>query len=104
MSFPQRDYFLLNQIILGGLPAILGLEATKDILLRVAVTAGFDFLGNIASQSGLERWTLDSFRRLFVEGVLGEMGTKPEVVSQSEDELIFQERNCLFFELTKTNP
>ncbi len=32
------------------------------------------------------------------------MGTKPEVVSHSENELIFQERNCLFFELAKMNP
>ncbi|MBC8223417.1 helix-turn-helix domain-containing protein [Candidatus Bathyarchaeota archaeon] len=104
VSFPQRDYFLLNQIIVGGLLSILGSEATKEIHLRVAVKAGFDLLENTASENGLERWTLDSFRRLFVEGLLGEMGTKPEVVSQSEDELIFQERNCLFFELVKTNP
>ena len=104
VSFPQRDDFLLNQIIVGGLPSILGSEGTKDVLLRVAVNAGFDFLGNIASENGLERWTLDSFRRLYVEGVLGERGTKPEVISHSEDELVFQERNCLFFELAKTNP
>ena len=104
VSFPQRDYLLLNQIIVGGLPSILGSEATKDVLLRVAVKAGFDYIENIASENGLERWTLESFRRLFVEGLLGEMGTKPEVVSHSEDELIFQESNCLFFELAKANP
>jgi predicted ArsR family transcriptional regulator len=104
VSFPHRDYFLLNQIILGGLPSILGSEAAKDVLHRVAVKAGFDYVENIAQQNGLERWTLDSFRRLFVEGLLGEMGTKPEVVSNSENELIFQERNCLFFELAKMNP
>jgi predicted ArsR family transcriptional regulator len=101
VSFPQRDYFLLNQIIVGGLSSIMGVEATKDILLRVAVKAGFDYIENIAYDSGLERWTLDSFRRLFVEGLLGDMGTKPEVISQSESELIYQERNCLFFELAK---
>ena len=104
VSFPHRDYFLLNQIIVRGLPAILGTEATKDVLLKVAVNAGFNYVENIAFQNGLERWTLDSFRRLFVEGLLGEMGTNPEVVSQSEDELIFQESNCLFFELAKANP
>ena len=104
VSFPHRDYLLLNQIIVGGLPSILGNEATKDVLLRVAVKAGFDYIENIAFENGLERWTLDSFRRLFVEGLLGEMGTKPEVVSHSENELIFQERNCLFFELAKMNP
>ncbi len=103
VSFPHRDYFLLSQIIVGGLPSKLGSEATNDILLRVAMKAGFDFIENIAYQNGLERWTLDSFRRLFVEGLLGDMGTKPEVVSQSEDELIYQERNCLFFELAKAN-
>ena len=104
VSFPHRDYFLLNQIIVRGLPAILGTEATKDVLFKVAVNAGFNYVENIAFQNGLERWTLDSFRRLFVEGLLGEMGTNPEVVSQSEDELIFQESNCLFFELAKANP
>lgn len=104
VSFPHRDYFLLNQIIVGGLPSILGSEATKDILFRVAVKAGFDYLDNIALENGLERWTLDSFRRLFVEGLLEGMGTKPEVVSHSENALIFQERNCLFFELAKANP
>lgn len=104
VSFPHRDYFLLNQIIVGGLPSILGDEATKDILFRVAMKAGFDYVENIAYQNGLERWTLDAFRRLFVEGLLGEMGTKPEVVSHGENELIYQERNCLFFELAKANP
>jgi predicted ArsR family transcriptional regulator len=104
VSFPKRDYFLLNQIIVEGLPAILGNETTKDVLLKVAVNAGFDFVENIAFQNGIERWTLDSFRRLFVEGLLGEMGTNPEVVSHSDDELIFQESNCLFFELAKANP
>ena len=104
VSFPHRDYFLLNQIIVSGLPEILGSEATKDVLLRVAANAGFDYVENIAEQNGLERWTLDSFRRLFVEGLLGEMGTNPEVVSQTEDELIFQESNCLFFELAKATP
>ena len=104
VSFPHRDYFLLNQMIIGGLPSILGSAATKDVLLRVAVKAGFDFLGNIAYENGLERWTLDSFRRLFVEGLLEKMGTKPEIVSHSENQLIYQEKNCLFFELAKTNP
>jgi predicted ArsR family transcriptional regulator len=104
VSFPQRDYLLLNQIIVGGLPDILGNEATKDVLLRIAVKAGFDFVENLAFENNLERWTLDSFKRLFVEGLLDQMGTKPEVVSISEEELIFQERNCLFFELAKTNP
>ncbi len=104
VSFPHRDYFLLNQIIVGGLPEILGSEAAKDVLLRVAAKAGFDNVEKIAFENGLERWTLDSFRRLFVEGFLGEMGTKPEVVSQSDNELIFQESNCLFFELAKANP
>ena len=104
MSFPHRDYFLLNQIIVGGLPSILGNEATKDVLLKVAVKTGLDYVENIANQNGLERWTLDSLRHLFVEGLLGEMGAKPEVVSMSEDELVFQERNCLFFELVKMSP
>ena len=104
VSFPHRDYFLLNQMIIGGLPSILGSAATKDVLLRVAVKAGFDFLGKIAYENGLERWTLDSFRRLFVEGLLEKMGTKPEIVSHSENQLIYQEKNCLFFELAKTNP
>ena len=104
VSFPHRDYFLLNQIIIGGLLAILGNEATKDVLLKVATNAGFNYVENIAFQNGLERWSLDSFRRLFVEGLLGEMGTNPEVVSQTDDELIFQESNCLFFELAKANP
>ncbi len=104
VSFPHRDYFLLNQMIIGGLPSILGSAATKDVLLRVAVKAGFDFLGNIAYENGLDRWTLDSFRRLFVEGLLEKMGTKPEIVSHSENQLIYQEKNCLFFELAKTNP
>ena len=88
VSFPHRDYFLLNQMIIGGLPSILGSAATKDVLLRVAVKAGFDFLGNIAYENGLDRWTLDSFRRLFVEGLLEKMGTKPEIVSHSENQLI----------------
>ncbi len=71
VSFPHRDYLLLNQIIVGGLPSIMGNEATKDVLLRVAAKAGFDYIENIALENGLERWTLDSFRRLFVEGLLG---------------------------------
>jgi predicted ArsR family transcriptional regulator len=104
VSFPQRDYFLLNQIIVGGLPSILGNDATKDLLLRIAMKAGFDFIENLAFENNLERWTLDSFKRLFVEGLLDQMGTKPQVVSISEEELIFQERNCLFFELAKVNP
>jgi predicted ArsR family transcriptional regulator len=102
VSFPQRDYLLLNQIIVGGLPSILGNEATKDVLFRIAMKAGFDYVENLAFENKLELWTLDSFKRLFVEGLLGEMGTKPEVVSMSEDELVFQERNCLFFELAKS--
>ena len=104
VSFPQRDYFLLNQIIVSGLPEILGSEATKDVLLRVASNAGFNYIENIADQNGVERWTLNSFRRLFVEGLLGDMGTNPKVVSQSDDELIYQESNCLFFELAKSAP
>jgi predicted ArsR family transcriptional regulator len=104
VSFPHRDYFLLNQIIIGGLSEILGGEATKDVLQRVAVKAGFDYIEKIAFENGVERWTLDSFRRLFVEGLLKEMGVNPEVVSQDENEFIFQESNCLFFELAKENP
>ena len=52
VSFPHRDYFLLNQIIVGGLPDILGAEATKEVLLKVAGKAGFDFVENIAFQNG----------------------------------------------------
>jgi predicted ArsR family transcriptional regulator len=104
VSFPQRDYLLLNQIIVGGLPSILGNEAAKDALFRIAAKAGFDYVENLAFENNLEQWTLDIFKRLFVEGLLDQMGTKPEVVSMSEDELVFQERNCLFFELAKVNP
>lgn len=104
VSFPERDYLLLSGLLVDGLSAHLGEEQAKQIFTKIGEEAGVAYVNGLAAEHGIEEWTAESFGRIFVEGLLNEMGTKPEIVSQDENEITYLERNCLFLELAKSNP
>lgn len=104
VSFPKRDYMYLTEILISGLEASLGEEETRKIFTQIAEEAGQDIMKNLATEHNIEAWTPEVFRKVFIEGLLKNAGTEPEVVTMNEKEIVFRERNCLFLEVAMKHP
>lgn len=61
-------------------------------------------MGDLVAKQGVKEWTPDVFRVVFVEGLLKELGTEPEVVAMQEKEVVYRERNCIFLEVALKHP
>lgn len=56
------------------------------------------------AKHGVSEWTPEAFRNLFVDGLLKELGTEPEVTKMTEKEVAYREHNCLFLEMALKHP
>lgn len=104
VSFPKRDYLFLAQTLVDGVSAQLGEEEALKLFNRIGEEVGVSLVRGLALEHGVEKWSPEAFKEFFVEGLLGGMGTVPEVVSMGENEITFRERNCLFLEMARSNP
>ncbi len=104
MSFPRRDYLFLSQTIVDGVISQFGDKEALKIFNKIGEEAGLSLVRGLALEHGVEKWSAEIFQKVFVEGVLEGMGTEPEVVSLSKNEITFREKNCLFLELARRNP
>lgn len=104
VCFPRRHYMFLSEITVNGLQATLGVVKATEISTRIGEEAGEDILKGLATKHNVKEWAPEVFRKFFVQGLLKELGTEPEVVMTSKREVLFRERNCLFQEVALKHP
>ncbi len=102
-SFPKRDYLSFSRIVIDGLKSQLGEEKFGGLLYRIGVDAGIAYTKELAAEHGVDEWTPETFKDVFIEGLLKGMGLEPEVVDLGNNKVVFRERNCLFMELAEEN-
>lgn len=104
VSFPQRDYMFLSETIVSGLQSSLGEEETREIFTKIGEETGKDMIKGLAIKHGVKKWTPEAFKEFFIEGLLKELGTEPEVVSTGKKEVVYLQRNCIFLEEALKHP
>ncbi len=104
IGFPKRLYLTLSNFLIVTMQNLLGAELTRKLLYKVGLEMGESTIRKLELEDGIEEWTLERFRDIFIEGYLREAGTEPEIVKEEEKRIIYRIYNCVFFELALKMP
>lgn len=104
VGFPKRQYLALADFLVNALQLLLGDRRTKDFLRKIGIEMGRDTARKLTSDHDVKDWSLDAFRRHFVESYLNEIGAEPEIVEVTGNKINYRLHNCIFFEIALKNP
>ncbi len=104
VGFPKRRYLLLSDFMINTLRFMLGKNKAKKVLEKVGIEIGENTAKKIAAEHQIKEWTLDDYKRAFVEKYLAEIGAEPEIIKVSKNKIVYRLHNCLFFELAVKMP
>jgi len=104
LTFPSREYLQLADILVRSLQIFMGDSMVKKILKWVGKKMGQDTAKHLVGQSGIEKWTSESYSEYIVNKYFREAGAEPEVVSVNAKEVVFRLHNCPFHELAQRRP
>lgn len=104
MAFPARNYLYLSEVLIRALIATYDERELHERLRRAGEELGSYLAKNIIEKTGLEKLSAEAFAKNFVEGLLKEFGTQPEVVKQASNRVQYRLNNCPFKELAVKYP
>ncbi len=104
VGFPPRDYMYLTESIINSLRESLGEDGARTLLRDMGVRLGESVGRSIVSRNKSTKWVPSTYANLLVNGLLGEMRFKPQVVKVGRESVVYQERNCLFEDLAIKYP
>lgn len=103
-DFPRRKYFVLAEALVTGIQRHLGEDKAKRVLRAIGLDVGSLIASDLTERRGVKNWTPKHFANFFVEGLLGEYGTQPEVVKVTAKRVVYREYNCIFQDLAVKYP
>jgi|YelNatPaOPRAMG01_1025707.scaffolds.fasta_scaffold06782_7 predicted ArsR family transcriptional regulator len=104
VEFPARNYILLAKLLLETLKQNLGAEGAKKLLYTAGVNKGKEIIEELASKFNITRWTPQTFKSVYVDNYLTQIGVQPEAVKLGSDRVVFREHSCQFLELATKYP
>jgi len=104
ISFPTRQYMFLSDTLINAIGSSLDDERTKRALAGTVAKTSKSLIDDQATRIGIAAWTPELFTRHVVMGLFSSFGSQPEVVKQSERDVLFREHNCPFRELALKYP
>ena len=105
LTIPRRQYLALGVGIISTLESMLGQEGSREVMRRTGYQEGKRLLGESATKHQVGAWTVDSFRRYFLDGALSELAGKPETVDgRRAGRLVCRVYNCPVEELARQFP
>jgi len=104
VEFPARNYILLAKLLLEAMRQNLGEEATKKLLLTAGINRGKEMIGELTSQYNIARWTPQTFKSIYVDNYLTQIGVQPEAIKLTSEKVVFRVHSCHFLELAIKYP
>lgn len=103
-TFPQRRFELLGQLAIETLVEEVGKERASRRLKRKGANVSVSMLRQLASKSGVDRWTPEVFEQLVLKGLFKEMGLVTEIQNRTPNVLVYRAFSCPFLELAEKMP
>lgn len=104
VNFPERQYFLLSSFLVDTILLNVGEQKTKEMIAKAGYEMGRETVKTLGQECGVRKWSPKEFARVFIKGYLEEAGAQPEIISESENRVIYRLHNCIFSELSLKNP
>ncbi len=102
-SSQMRNYILLSESLITGLVGSLGIQSGKMILRDVGVRTGESAAENLLMKGNFVR-DPESFAKIYVEGLLKDMGANPRLLKVGPSSVEFEQSRCPFVELADKFP
>ena len=90
--------------VLHGMDSILGLDEAKHLLYQMGESMGRETMRQLELENEINEWTPEVFNDVFVQGYMMKSQTNPKTLSMEDGEVVYQTRNCLYYEAAKRNP
>ncbi len=104
IGYPPRNYLYLSEALINSLRRSLGEDGARMLLRDMGIRIGGDVAQALVSRAKLTKWDPGTYAQHFVKGFLAEMGFHPKVVRVGRNQVVYQERNCLFEDLAVKYP
>ena len=104
VEFPARNYILLAKLLLEAIKQHLGVESAKKLLYTIGVNRGKEIIEELTAKYNIARWTPQTFKSIYVDNYLTQIGVQPEAIRLSSDRVVFREHSCQFLELAAKYP
>jgi predicted ArsR family transcriptional regulator len=104
VEFPARNYILLADLLLDAMRQNLGEEVTKKLLYTAGVKRGKGIIEELTSKHNIAKWTPQTFKSIYVDNYLTQIGVQPEAVKLTSDKAVFRVHSCQFLELATKYP
>jgi len=104
VEFPARNYILLASLLLEAIRQQLGEEGAKRLLQTAGVKRGREIVEELTTKLNVTKWTPQTFKSIFVDSYLAQIGVQPETVKLTSDKVVFREHSCQFLELALKYP
>jgi predicted ArsR family transcriptional regulator len=104
VEFPARNYILLANLLLEAMRQNLGEEATKKLLCTTGVKRGEEIIEELTSKHNIAKWTPQTFKSIYVDHYLTQIGVQPAAVKLTSDKVVFRVHSCQFLELATKYP
>ena len=99
VEFPARNYILLSTLLLEAIKQNLGEEGVKKLLHTAGVKRGKEIIEELTSKFNITSWTPQTFKSIYVDNYLTNIGVQPEAVKLTSDKVVFRAHSCQFLEL-----
>jgi predicted ArsR family transcriptional regulator len=104
VEFPARNYILLADLLLEAMRQNVGEEGTKKLLYTAGVKRGKGIIEELTSKHNIAKWTPQTFKSIYVDNYLTQIGVQPEAVKLTSDKAVFRVHSCQFLELATKYP
>lgn len=104
VTFPERHYLLFSSFIVDAILHGVGEQKTREIIAKAGYEMGKEVVKQLEQKHSIKKWSAKEFAEIFVKGYLEETGTEPEIITESNKQVIYRLHNCIFFELALKKP
>lgn len=103
-SFPKRQYQSLSEFLVRGMVEELGVNKTKSFLRKIGIGTGEAAIKELGSKHNIKSWSLDDYKKYLIDEYLEGEGSEPELITSTNNKIVYRLHNCLFRELSAKMP
>lgn len=104
VTFPTRQYLTLANSLIKAVKLELTEKEAVEVFRRAGFEMGLAAVKKLEGKYDVGEWSLEAFKKYFVEKCLEELGCEPEVVKTGKSAIVYRLHNCIFFELALEEP
>lgn len=104
VNFPERHFLRLSSFLVDAILLNIGEQKTKEIIAKAGYQMGKEVVEQLEQDYSIKKWSPKDFAEVFVKRYLEETGAEPEIIAESDRQIIYRLHNCIFFELALKKP